>query len=95
VSEDYNALTNVSVSDLQFHGSAVPLYYGSLRNTFSWKNISLSANIVYKFDYYFRRTGINYTNLFGNNAIGNADYAIRWQKPGDEKILPPSEGANK
>jgi len=86
VSEDYNALTNVSVSDLQFHGSAVPLYYGSLRNTFSWKNISLSANIVYKFDYYFRRTGINYTNLFGNNAIGNADYAIRWQKPGDEKI---------
>jgi TonB-linked SusC/RagA family outer membrane protein len=85
VSKNYTALTNVTVDDLVYKGSAVPLFFGSLRNTFSWKNFSLSANILFKLDYYFRRTSVSYTSLF-NNWIGHSDYIKRWQKPGDENF---------
>jgi hypothetical protein len=47
----------------------------------------LIANISYRFDYYFLKPSISYTNLFYGGAFpGSADYAKRWQKPGDEKI---------
>jgi TonB-linked SusC/RagA family outer membrane protein len=68
-----------------YKGSATPLYFGGLRNTFRFKKLSLSANIIYKLDYYFQRSSINYNQLF-NSGIGNKDYLNRWQKPGDESI---------
>jgi TonB-dependent starch-binding outer membrane protein SusC len=90
VSKDYATLLSTGVNDLQYNGSAVPVYFGSLRNTFQWKKFSLSANIIYKLGYYFRRSSISYSALFNTNlgtpiGIGHADYALRWQKPGDEK----------
>ena len=85
ISKDYSALTGVTVNDLVYHGSAVPEVFGSIRNTFNWKNFSVSANIIFKLAYYFRRTSLNYTSLF-NNWQGHADYAQRWQKPGDELV---------
>lgn len=85
VSEDYTAIINGSVDDLQNMGSITPHYFGSFRNTFTWKNVSLSANIFYKFDYVLGRRSIDYTSLF-QGGVGNADYAKRWQKTGDELI---------
>ncbi|WP_177230252.1 SusC/RagA family TonB-linked outer membrane protein [Chitinophaga sp. CF118] len=85
ISKDYANLYAPSVDDLKYHGSAIPVYFGSIRNTFSWKNISLSANIIYKLNYYFRRTSTNYNQLFYYGQ-GHADFAQRWQKTGDEKI---------
>jgi TonB-dependent starch-binding outer membrane protein SusC len=82
-SKDYSALTTTTVDKLVYHGSAIPVFFGSLRNSFSWKNFSVSANLVYKLNYYFRRTSLSYSSLF-NNWSGHADYAKRWQKPGDE-----------
>ncbi|HXO75188.1 MAG TPA: hypothetical protein VN824_08145, partial [Puia sp.] len=85
VSKDYSALVNNSqLADLKYNGSAIPVYFGALRNTFSWRGISVSANISYKLDYFFRRTSINYTSLF-SGWVGNRDYVLRWQQPGDEK----------
>jgi hypothetical protein len=52
-------------------------------NSFSYKQFSLQVNISFKSGYYFRRSSINYTSLF-NYYQGNADYMLRWQKPGDE-----------
>lgn len=86
VSKDYPALLDAPVGDLQFSGSAIPVYFGNFMNTISWKNLSLSANIVYKLDYYFRRPSIDYGGLFGGGSVGIADYDLRWQKPGDEKF---------
>jgi hypothetical protein len=84
VSKDYNALVNSStLGDLHYEGSAIPVYYGALRNTLSWRGISLSANITYKLGYFFRKTSINYSDLF-SRWTGSSDYALRWQKPGDE-----------
>jgi len=86
VSKDYTSMDYDSVQNLRYHGSGIPLIYGALRNTFSWKGVSLSVNILYKLDYYFRRSSIDYYGLFDpNKTTGNADFARRWQKPGDEK----------
>ena len=84
VSEDYTSLyTNSQLSDLKYSGSALPTKFGSLANSFSYGNFSIDINITYKLGYYFRKNSIDYSALF-NNGIGNADFAVRWQKPGDE-----------
>jgi len=85
VSKDYTKLTNVGVQDLKYFGSAVPIYYGSLRNNFSYQRFQISLNIVYRLGYYFTRKGINYQTLFSQNS-GHSEFTNRWQKPGDEKL---------
>lgn len=84
ISKDYTAIINGNLSDLVYDGSSNPVYFGGFRNTFIWHGVSLSANITYRLGYYFRKTSINYTSLF-NGWVGNSDYALRWQNPGDEK----------
>jgi len=85
VSKDYTALTGAAVllSDLNYHGSALPTWFGSLGNTFTYKKLSLTARISYNMGYFFRRPSINYGNLFAN-GMGHGDFANRWQQPGDE-----------
>jgi hypothetical protein len=68
-----------------YKGPAQPTFFGGFRNTFSYKNISLSANITFKAGYYFKRSSINYSSLFGLWE-GNRDFTRRWQKTGDEKL---------
>ncbi len=84
-SNDYAAITGqASIDSLLFHGRALPSTTGSLRNTFTYGPWSLSANITFKLDYYFRRssTTIDYVSTPGSY---HADYALRWQQPGDER----------
>lgn len=72
---------------LKFMGSGVPLLQGSLRNTFSYGNFSVSANILYKFGYYFRRSisdVVQYNPLLTTGVMQSADYRNRWKQPGDE-----------
>jgi hypothetical protein len=64
-------------------GSALPTVFGSFINSVSYKSISLNFSIIYKLGYYFRRSSINYNNLY-SNWDGHADFADRWQVPGDE-----------
>ncbi len=84
ISSDYTSITGVatSINDLIYHGPALPRVFGSVGNTFGWKNLSLSARISYKLAYFFRRESIVYSSLFAGN--GHSDYSLRWQKPGDE-----------
>ncbi len=84
VSTDYLNIFSDSINNAVFHGSAIPLYFGFILNSFSWKNITLSANITYRLGFYFRKPSINYDNLV-NNWQGHSDYDQRWQQPGDEK----------
>jgi len=85
VSKDYNALTQTPIKDQVIHGPALPPVYGNLLNTFTWKGISLSANITYKLGYYFRRSTISYVSLF-SSGTAHSDYLKRWRQPGDEKF---------
>lgn len=85
-SKNYSAITgsDTKVTDLKFFGSAVPTTFGSLVNSFSYRNIRLDFSISYKLGYYMRRSSINYSSLF-SNWQGHSDYEKRWQQPGDEQ----------
>ena len=85
ISKDYGKIVGVGtdVKDLQYFGSAIPTVYGSMTNSLSYKRFALDFGLSYKFGYYFRKPSIKYTSLF-KDWIGHSDYALRWQKPGDE-----------
>jgi len=83
----YNAPTNTAI----YFGSSVPVYFGSLRNSFSYGNFSIGFNLLYKFDYYFRRPPsdvVRYSQLFSSssNTLLGIEYNSRWTKPGDELL---------
>jgi len=85
VSKDYSTLVNsTNLDDMVYSGPTTPTFFGSLLNAFTWNNFSCSFLIAYKLGYYFRRSSINYDNLFSGLDQGNKDYLLRWQKPGDE-----------
>lgn len=84
VSKDYFSINRTgSFSDLSVKGSGRPAYFGSIRNSISFKGFSISANIGYAFGYYFRRSALSYTALFEGWSM-NSEFAERWQQPGDE-----------
>jgi TonB-linked SusC/RagA family outer membrane protein len=85
---NYNALQTAPITALKYFGSAVPVTYGSLRNTLSYGAFSVTAGIMYKLGYYVRRPMsqvVNYSRLFSTNgAIQGVEYEKRWQRAGDE-----------
>jgi TonB-linked SusC/RagA family outer membrane protein len=64
-------------------GPSSPPIFGSLINTFSYKGISVSVNLIYKLGYYFQKAALSYSGLI-NYGAGTKDYDKRWMKPGDE-----------
>lgn len=91
LSTDYLAIRNITTDkgeesgSVIYIGSAIPTTFGSFINTFSWKNFEVSINLLYKLNYYFRKSTISYTSL-ANSGLGHKEYELRWQKPGDENI---------
>lgn len=92
-SKDWTSIVSNTLIDSMVHnGSSQPTIFGAFRNTFEWRHFTASFNISYKLGYYFRRPSISYSDLF-NHWSGNADYALRWQQPGDEgRTIVPSAG---
>ncbi|GGH10434.1 SusC/RagA family TonB-linked outer membrane protein [Sphingobacterium alkalisoli] len=85
ISKDYAAIVSSRVEDLENHGSLVPLYYGAFRNSLRYRSVELSCNIAYQLGHVFLRRSFS-NDRFVNGGVGHSDYAIRWQKPGDENI---------
>jgi hypothetical protein len=82
---DWDALYNTTRLDsMVFNGPTEPTQFGSVRNTFSWRHFSMSFTLSYQFGNYFRLPGLSYSGL-ANNWTGSSAYALRWQRPGDEK----------
>lgn len=78
------------VEDLVHSGSTIPKYTGAFGNTFSYKALSLSANMVFNLGNVMR-ADVNqfYTGrLTSDRGVfdGNltTDFLKRWKKPGDE-----------
>ncbi|MBB6237529.1 TonB-linked SusC/RagA family outer membrane protein [Pedobacter sp. AK013] len=86
LSKDYNLITGVGtqLADLVYYGSAIPRVFGGLGNAFKYGNFELNVQCSFKLDYFFRRNSIQYANLNATGQ-GHADYALRWQQPGDEQ----------
>lgn len=86
VSKNYGSIIYIlDPSQIIYHGTASPKYFGSLINTFNYKNFELSLNITYKLGYYFKRKNV-FNGGFNASPTSYADYDKRWQKPGDELI---------
>jgi TonB-dependent starch-binding outer membrane protein SusC len=87
---DYAAIISKSqISDLQYDGPSRPTTFGSLMNSFSYKQFTLSINIGYEFNFYFLKPSIsNLSQVAGAGGggveLGVTDYLKAWQKPGDE-----------
>ncbi|HWK57305.1 MAG TPA: SusC/RagA family TonB-linked outer membrane protein [Parapedobacter sp.] len=81
--DNYTQIVNAPVESAAFMGSSLPLYFGSWRNAITYRNISLSFNMLFRLKYYFRRESLNYYNLV-NYRVGHPDFQNRWQRPGDE-----------
>jgi len=85
-----NLINNSPPSTLRYMGSSVPVYFGSIRNSFSYGSLMVSINILYKLKYVVRRPLADlakYTALYSAvpTLIGG-EYARRWQQPGDELV---------
>lgn len=78
-------LQSSDFNNLIYHGPATPVFYGSFRNTFTWKHFELGFTITWKAGYYFRRNSVRYVELFNGQSIGHADITRRWMAPGDER----------
>ena len=84
ISEDYsNIVYNTTVDALENHGSLRPVSFGSVRNTFAYNNLELSFNVAFQLGHVFQRTSFQ-NESFILDGMGHSDYALRWQKPGDE-----------
>lgn len=84
------SVPNTKIEDLEYHGTSTPIYSGNMMNTVNWNNLSFSFNITFSFNYFFRRSSVNYNALLPSSATGysagitHKDYALRWRNPGDE-----------
>lgn len=84
ISKDYAALRDLTdINAAVFNGPARPTLFGAFRNAVRYKGATLSANVAYKLNYYFRKPTINYT-FFAASWTANSDYTLRWKQPGDE-----------
>jgi TonB-linked SusC/RagA family outer membrane protein len=85
VSSDYAAIRQGTTMDnLVYNGPGRPTKFGAIRNTFSCKQLTVSANIAYRFGYFVRRSSVDYATVLTGNG-GHGDFRYRWQKPGDEQ----------
>ncbi|MBU7569884.1 MAG: hypothetical protein KAF41_04465, partial [Flavobacterium sp.] len=85
ISKRYDSMTNAAypVDQLVYHGRDVPSTFGAFTNTFRYGKFTLAATLSYRFNYFFRKSSINYISLNTQN-VAHSDYVLRWQRPGDE-----------
>lgn len=83
--KNYYSITKNPLSEQVVSGQAIPPLFGTVRNTFEWKNFLLTFHISYRFHYYVRKPVVNYSSFVNYGTYG---YNIekRWQSPGDEKL---------
>ncbi len=67
---------------LKYMGSATPTVFGNLKNSFSYKGITIAVNMSYKFGHVFRAPRSTDSQVFG---VLLDDLADRWRQSGDEK----------
>ncbi len=89
---DNNVLigTDVTIEDadaLEYSGELVPKYFGSFKNSFTFKGFTVNALITYKLGHVFRRSSLFLGNFpYQKFHSLHSDFDKRWQKEGDELI---------
>lgn len=83
-STNYSAvMSGTTIENMVFHGPARPTIFGAVRNGITYEGFSVSANISFRLNYYFRAPSVIYSTIL-NGQGGHGDYEKRWMKAGDE-----------
>ncbi|QQD13139.1 SusC/RagA family TonB-linked outer membrane protein [Sphingobacterium sp. UDSM-2020] len=83
-SMDYSSILYGSMDNIRDVGPGIPVFYGSLGNEFNYGALSLKVNMQARWGHYFLRNSFSDVDV-AEYRVGHEDYAMRWQKPGDEK----------
>lgn len=70
--------------DLMNVGVTIAPWYGSMINTFQYKDFGFSFRLTFNAGHKFRRSSIAYGALL-SRGVGHVDFENRWKHPGDEK----------
>lgn len=79
-----------AAKDLVYQGTMQPVFNGGFTNTFNYKTISLSVNMIYNLGHVMRRdVNTLYSGVIGDGSslasLNVSSYFLdRWQQPGDE-----------
>lgn len=86
--------TNPTFAEYGYAGTAIPKFFGSINNTFSYKGFSLSTLLNYQVGGKFYDG--NYAGLmaFRYGSSIHADVLKAWQKPGDITSIPRIDNVN-
>jgi len=89
---DDNVVTNIDLQQRQdvekiltYEGPTQPRGSGGFSNTFTYKNLSLTANISFKFDYKIRLNG-DFAPSYSDDQSLPKELINRWRLPGDQSI---------
>lgn len=84
-STDYNNILTESRNEghnITYVGSALPRFYGTLTNQFSYRSFSLSVAVNFHFGYYAVKDHLTSAGVVGGSI--HKDYLNRWTREGDE-----------
>ncbi|MBO9634544.1 MAG: SusC/RagA family TonB-linked outer membrane protein, partial [Chitinophagaceae bacterium] len=76
------AMNGKDASSLKYFGTSSPKFNCSLINYFSWKQFSLSFQLLMEFGFHVRKPSVD--DLFMKNNY-HEDWRNMWKKPGDEQ----------
>lgn len=76
---------------LKYMGTSTPTFYGNLNNTFSYKGLSLTVNLSYKFGHVFRA---NRTVVSAFYNVIHSNIKDRWIQPGEGQGNDINKGKN-
>lgn len=74
-----------NIYKLKYMGPVNPPVFGSLANTFTYKQLSLTVNILYKLGHYYRGSDPGYYTMAAMYQRGPDIFKDRWKQAGDEK----------
>lgn len=74
-----------NIYKMKYMGAVNPPVFGSLSNTFSYNQLSLTVNILYKFGHYYRGSDLGYYTMAVMYQRGPDSFKDRWKQAGDEK----------
>ncbi|WP_116105283.1 SusC/RagA family TonB-linked outer membrane protein [Lewinella sp. IMCC34191] len=86
--------TEYNDAELYEHGAADPSFYGGMRNTFSFKGVSLAVQLNYNWGSQILHVWSSYTHTDGQRGfsttgnLARSIYNRRWQQPGDVTDTP-------
>lgn len=82
---DYATYFNqLTYEDLLPIGVKIAPFFGAIRNSFDWQNLSFSFNIIWRAGHKFRKESVSYNEVFASGIQVHRDYLDRWQHEGDE-----------